>query len=196
MLTPDKLRNDKRISGYTGVRYAPNPSGGGGAYQANKRVAPGKNGVRTLGPRRVTAEEAAQDHCDYVNSGAAPAATTLKSAGHKSAKRNRPSHPKRVEAYRLLREANADEGDDPSGYVYLISDGTAFKIGKSADDPQNRLKGLQTGNPRLLILLGSKHVPDRAAAEAALHAKFHRYNILGEWFMRNVAILEEFGDTA
>lgn len=119
---------------------------------------------------------------------------TVKKARHVAAPKRdkKPLHPKRAEAYRLLREADADESKDASGYVYLISDGTAYKIGQSAAHPQTRLKSLQTGNPRLLVLLGHHRVADRHAEESKLHTKHIKHNILGEWFHPAPAIRREF----
>jgi hypothetical protein len=95
-------------------------------------------------------------------------------------------------AYQLLKEAAAEENTDMTGYVYCISDGTAMKLGMSIGHPQNRLKSLQTGNPRLLTLLAFKQVPDRMTAEMELHVKYKETNLLGEWFAYDEAILKEF----
>jgi hypothetical protein len=198
MLTPSNIANDARKSGYDHViedhggpgRIASKPYRAEHGYRGG-RAAGTARGWR--GPRRALATEAAQDYCDYVN-GNNITVKKLVNAGHATVKPDvkKVTHPKRAEAYRLLAEAAADEGNDPSGYVYCISDGTAMKLGKSADHPQNRLKGLQTGNPRMLSLMGFKQVPDRTAAEAALHAKYHDTNILGEWFDFDKRILKEF----
>ncbi len=118
----------------------------------------------------------------------------LKKANHAPApaRPHTVTHPKRTEAYRLLREAMADEQYTAEGYVYLISDGTAYKIGQSALHPQTRLKGLQTGNPRLLTLVNYREVSDRHAEEARLHVKFIKHNLLGEWFKPSTDIYREF----
>lgn len=144
------------------------------------------------GPWRSTPEEAAQDYCDYVNSGALALAPNLTFAGHTTIKQDKQVSPKRAMAYQLLKEAAAEENTDMTGYVYCISDGTAMKLGMSIGHPQNRLKSLQTGNPRLLTLLAFKRVPDRMTAEMELHVKYKDTNLLGEWFTYNEAILKEF----
>ena len=41
-----------------------------------------------------------------------------------------------------------------NGEVYLVSDGQYTKIGKAVN-PEHRLKGLQTGNPRKLNIIGT-----------------------------------------
>lgn len=69
-------------------------------------------------------------------------------------------------------------------FVYVISDGTAVKVGRS-DDPKRRLKGLQTGNPRSLEIV---HVVEfsteleSARYEKHLHTVFASRKAHGEWF--------------
>lgn len=69
MLTPKDIENSDRKSGYRQVTYlkADKDSrwhGGGKPYKAY--AGRGRKGD-WKGPRRATAEEAAQDYCDYVN---------------------------------------------------------------------------------------------------------------------------------
>jgi hypothetical protein len=61
-------------------------------------------------------------------------------------------------------------------YVYLITDGRYYKIGKSLN-PFRRLKQLQTANP-LIDLIGYT----KRYSEIGLHAKFKKWRIAGEWF--------------
>jgi hypothetical protein len=65
-------------------------------------------------------------------------------------------------------------------YVYFIQEGDAgnVKIGR-AIDPVGRMATLQTGNPNHLTLIATIKGGDK---ERALHAKFKRYHINGEWF--------------
>jgi len=70
-------------------------------------------------------------------------------------------------------------------YVYFISDGNAVKIGTS-DDPIRRLRDLQTGNPRLLDLLGIS----RLQTESEFHEIFKDYHLRGEWYELNKKILD------
>ncbi len=121
---------------------------------------------RYLGPRRATAIEAAQDHCDFVNGGlqASPARPR---AGHKARPTGDPS------------------ANDSSGYIYCIGEKTSaarVKLGQSKFDPVYRLSSLQTGNPRILYVIASKAVQDRHAAEKVLHDKFSKYCCTNEWF--------------
>ncbi len=65
--------------------------------------------------------------------------------------------------------------------IYFIQGQTtrAIKIGK-ANDPAARLKGLQTGMPETLALLGT--VPGHYEEERLLHGQFERFHLRGEWF--------------
>lgn len=65
--------------------------------------------------------------------------------------------------------------------VYFISDGEFVKIGyTTADDAEQRLKSLQTGNPKKLKLL--KSVPGDSQTERKCHQSLARYRVSGEWF--------------
>lgn len=188
-MKPRDIKNDNRLSGYDYVhfsvergRHRPKP------YQAKL-----KGGKVWYGPRRATALEAALDYCNYVDAGWSQPQPKLKGAGHLTVPTvDKQVSDKRALAYQLLKEASIEENTDLTGYVYCISDGTAMKIGMSVGHPQNRLKSLQTGNPRLLELLAFKQVSDRVAAEVELHLKYQKSNILGEWFEYDKRILKEF----
>jgi len=73
--------------------------------------------------------------------------------------------------------------DNPEGLtaIYFIEavGQDQIKIGK-ADDPESRLKQLQTGSPSELTLLGI--IVDKATRETELHAQFAEERIQGEWF--------------
>jgi hypothetical protein len=67
--------------------------------------------------------------------------------------------------------------------VYLITDGEFFKIGKSTNIP-NRIKTLQTSNPRKLTLI-SQYDPMLIGIdlmERRLHEHFKESRTNGEWF--------------
>lgn len=195
MLSVEDLRNPGRKSGFDGVRFASSPaSPSPKPYQANKRVAPGKNGIATLGPRRATAEEAAQDYCDYINGTRAAHTAPLKTAGHKGPNRPVQSDEER-QLRRRLRELEAARNKHRKGYVYLVGEqGSCYavKIGHSYD-PETRPNGLQTGNPRRLVVLGSTE--GTLEDEAALHQRYIEDNVLQEWFRPSEALLAEFGVT-
>jgi hypothetical protein len=192
VLAPENLTNPKQASGYTRVAYRPHRATTK-PYQAQGDVVKGQ--VRYLGPRRATAIEAAQDYCDFINSGA-QATPARPRAGHKG----KPVDPKVAEAKRLLYEAR-DDGDS-SGYIYCVGEKGAapsvarVKLGKSKSDPIYRLSSLQTGNPRILYVIASKKVQDRHAAEKRLHEKFAEHCCTNEWFWAADCwdeILAEFG---
>jgi hypothetical protein len=64
-------------------------------------------------------------------------------------------------------------------HIYLITDGTAVKIGLS-QDPEARLKELQTGNPRKLHIFGT--IVGDYDKEKLLQEHFASKNLGGEWF--------------
>ena len=68
--------------------------------------------------------------------------------------------------------------------TYLISDGTAIKIGMCQTSVLKRLRALQVGNPRKLTLLGgfNKH------NEKELHYKYKEFYIRGEWYNINIIL--------
>lgn len=79
-------------------------------------------------------------------------------------------------------------------YVYFISNAnqSVVKIGV-ANKPMKRLKTFQTGNHEELILLRVIKLPSRDSAfklESALHKKFKKYHIRGEWFRLSESLLE------
>lgn len=212
------IRNPKRASGFDHVNSARggrNCAGGRGDNRDRWRASCGWNGsdAKWRGPTHNTPEAAAQDYCNYVNGNKVTPAVLLKSAGHVT------KRPKRSLSARLARardlEAEAREirakeaAKDPSGYVYLVGEShcstgdvlisgrrheTFVKVGESGEHPKFRLNGLQTGNPRKLVLLGCYRVKDRKAEESRLHAKHASQNTgYGEWFHPTTALLSEFG---
>ena len=64
-------------------------------------------------------------------------------------------------------------------FVYFISDGDAIKIGLSKT-PKGRLRTLQTGHPRELVLLASLEGSRRLERE--IHERFANLRLRGEWF--------------
>lgn len=63
--------------------------------------------------------------------------------------------------------------------IYFITDGRYTKIGK-ADDPEKRLKELQTGNPFPLTLI--KSIDGSFEEESNIHKSLSIYRMNGEWF--------------
>lgn len=68
--------------------------------------------------------------------------------------------------------------------VYFITDGDYIKIGVAASLP-NRIKQLQTGNPRKLkaiYVIAAKSQRDALKMEADFHNYFRNKQCIGEWF--------------
>jgi hypothetical protein len=194
LITPDDLRNPLVQSGYDHVNSA--AAGGVDASTVNywrASTGPGKPGKpKWRGPVRSTPIEAAWDYCAKVNSGYIAPTRKLKSAGHKSQPRAKRSEPAEVVAARgMLRDWEAQQRGDVPGYVYLITDGTAYKIGYSTN-PAKRVAELQTGNPRVLRLVAKMRGTE--ADEKALHSKFHYANLVQEWFRPLSCIRQAFID--
>lgn len=191
-LMVNDLENLKMRSGYDRVHTC--DAQGGKRKNPYMAVACGsgvkkfdKAGRSWRGPRRPTAIESAQDYCDYINGNPIAASVKLNRAGHVCVRpRNKTPQVKSIKT-RKPRVKKAYRG-----YVYLISDGTALKLGKTTTHPTQRIGSLQTGNPRLLTLLAYLEVDDVHAVELSLHQKFISLNLLGEWFKDDQTILDEF----
>lgn len=145
------------------------------------------------GPRRTTAEEAAQDYCDYINDLGISAPARLNTPGHERRNPNKQYDEEVAAALGVLRDHRAQRRGR-QGYVYCIGEGPtggwAVKVGYSVK-PEARAGELQTGNPRTLHLLGKFEGTE--ADERALHAKYVKYNLIGEWFVATPELLGEFG---
>lgn len=71
-----------------------------------------------------------------------------------------------------------------SSYIYVIKEeGSkgAIKVGISKH-PLNRLKQLQTGNPKVLSLIHVFVAIDHYTTELQAHALLKQWHIRGEWF--------------
>ena len=71
--------------------------------------------------------------------------------------------------------------DEGTGFVYIISDGEAFKFGV-AKNPYERLKQLQTANSKTLTLEHYEEKNKPYQVEAFVHRSLHKYRTNGEWF--------------
>ena len=71
-----------------------------------------------------------------------------------------------------------------NGFVYLIADtiNETYKIGKTKNDVNKRLKQLQTGNSSELILIDTFKTDYPYRLESILHNKFRHKQIQNEWF--------------
>lgn len=74
--------------------------------------------------------------------------------------------------------------------VYLITDGTAYKIGVTTKKTvKSRLRELQTGNSSKIQEEGSWEVYDAAnILEQYLHFELRDHRLVGEWFVMNDAV--------
>lgn len=70
-------------------------------------------------------------------------------------------------------------------YIYAISNGKQVKLGMS-NNPETRLKSLQTSSPEALILVWKYYVAnssiEAAKIEKMLHRACKKHHIRGEWF--------------
>lgn len=81
----------------------------------------------------------------------------------------------------LLRAQAAPRSASPDAKgVYCVRSGEFVKIGKTIVGVGRRLRGLQTGNPEAVELLGM--LSDNPAHEAKFHQRFAEYRSHGEWF--------------
>ena len=78
-------------------------------------------------------------------------------------------------------------------YIYLIKSKQSqlYKIGIS-DNPQKRIKNLQTGNPEDLIIIHTYKTKNYNKVEKALHNRYSYLKLNGEWFEFDVFIEVNF----
>ena len=191
-LTPSDIKKPSNKSGFAHVTSAsPGPNAGGGYVERWRAVFKGAGSGQThaYGPVRRLPVQAAQDYCDYVNGDPARLTLALKRTSNPKAARDPIDDGEVKAALGVLRDARAQRRKLP-GFVYLITDGTAVKVGYSVK-PQARVSELQTGNPRELRLLATKAGTE--ADEAAIHQQFMADNLLLEWFKPSAALYGVFG---
>lgn len=66
-------------------------------------------------------------------------------------------------------------------HLYILSDGEKVKIGVTSDI-DTRIKSLQTGNPKKIVLLYIEERTNPTKAETYLHRCFTKQREEGEWF--------------
>lgn len=96
----------------------------------------------------------------------------------------------RAEAEAAAELAGLPPGD--VGFIYLISDGEALKIGLTRTAPAARLTQLQTAHSRPLSLVAAFKSEQVKTAESYLHEKFRAHRIRREWFADVSEIRAEF----
>lgn len=169
-----------------------------------------KSGRRWRGRSRGTPEEAALDYCNYVNANGNPAVSVgLKRVKRDNfvAKERAPRKPKSAEILRLeaeLRAAREAHYEAEPTDCYLVSERVSVpqpvyyvKIGFAGDEVL-RVKGMQTSNPRdllVLALLDGTEERDGKEIERELHALHIECNHSNEWFEATPEILASFGLT-
>jgi hypothetical protein len=91
---------------------------------------------------------------------------------------------------RLSAVLKACGEQSPEGYVYFIREGSdgPVKIGWTFADPSMRLKTLQTGNSKPLVLL--QYIPGTVKTERSIQRLFDDQWILGEWFSASPELLD------
>ena len=203
-LTIEDIRNPARKSGFNYVSSAspgPNSQGGPATYWRAERGRPAHTGTTGgwRGRCRATPEEAAQEYCDHMSSGAAPSAPAMLK---RAVKQERPDSPRRTLTARerkLRKHLQAEMALNPIKALhppvcYLVGikgDQSAVKIGHADYNVFSRLDSLQTGNSRQLTLLAT--LIGGSEKESELHRKYQDYNVLNEWFKPHVLLLREFG---
>ena len=75
--------------------------------------------------------------------------------------------------------------------VYFISDGLTAKIGFTDRPVVDRLRELQTGNPRPLEIVGVIE-SGSMATESAIHRNWQADSVQGEWFKDSPALRDRF----
>jgi hypothetical protein len=72
--------------------------------------------------------------------------------------------------------------DVKCGYVYIIGDNNAQKIGHTFGTPQNRLRTIQTCCPKKLGIILAFSSENPVETELNLHKRFSDKRLIGEWF--------------
>ena len=78
--------------------------------------------------------------------------------------------------------AQVDGADPLTGWVYLISDGAAYKIGYTNQSPEERRAALQEAQWRKLATLASLETESPRLVESRLHQTFAHLRVDREWF--------------
>lgn len=80
------------------------------------------------------------------------------------------------------------------GFVYVVSDGTAYKVGETSGCVYDRIKNLQSGNPRPIEFIHCYETPDRKACEKYLHEQLAGFKCKvggSEWFDCELSDIED-----
>jgi hypothetical protein len=149
------------------------------------------NARKTVDGRKVLISR--QELRDIVRGGYSTLAGALNQARHPQ-REITPLTPEELKLRREKQEAKEREQGKPD-LCYLVGmegDDTAVKIGHSTNPPA-RLGEYQAGNPRKLMVLAT--IDGGKQRERELHQRFirnHQDWMVGEWFAKDPAILNEF----
>jgi len=97
------------------------------------------------------------------------------------------------EAMNMSKTAKKLNNDGPT-FVYLIGNENIVKMGK-ADNPEQRLKTIQTGNPyplKILDTIECEHQEEGFRLERLLHKKCKEHRLKGEWFTNTEELQQEW----
>lgn len=94
----------------------------------------------------------------------------------------------REEAHRQRWESLPPRVREKDGFVYVVSNGIHYKIGRSSN-VEARVKSLRASTTHPLELLTFLPCPDMYASESYLHVRFHQYLVQNEWFALTAADL-------
>lgn len=75
-------------------------------------------------------------------------------------------------------------------YLYLIECDGHYKIGMTTGIPTKRMSVLQSGSPHPMTLIA--FFQGAALLERVLLAQFRHLRVRGEWFLKDLSILDEF----
>lgn len=80
------------------------------------------------------------------------------------------------------------------GYIYLIenTETLEYKIGITRNDPEKRLKQLQTGSAAILDLKAWFHTKYPYRLESILHKNYAPSHVHGEWYALTSEQVENF----
>lgn len=89
-------------------------------------------------------------------------------------------------------------------YIYLLQlEGTdLYKIGFTKNNPNKRVKSLQTGSPHKIMLIDQYESKEASTIETILHRSMKSkkyisedgFKLLGEWFKLDFSDVKEFKD--
>ena len=80
------------------------------------------------------------------------------------------------------------------GFVYVVTDGTAYKIGETSGCVYDRIANMQSGNPRKLEFVHCYETADRKGTEKYLHEQLAGFRVgIGgtEWFSCTLDDIDE-----